>query len=157
MGSIFIPKSENFIYLVRHPGYFRGKFLNRLAYFTKRTSFISDLKMFFKIGGIGAWETSKLSTAYVPKLLRRRYFCGGFWFGSNNEFKKLVSDLDYQTDVDIQSNFGYPIWHDESHLNKWAVKNRGRFRQLDPSYCFDPNYANLKGLKPRVIAVSKTK
>ena len=108
--------------LVLHPGFFGlNNYYNKL--FTLK---------------IGPWETSKNSRAYVRRSLRKRYVCGGVWFGRKTAFKSLVYLLAEQVDADNKHGI-IAKWHDESHLNNWFSRNPCSV--LDPSWAYSDTYA----------------
>ena len=139
--------------LVKHPGFFRPNGLRRLTYYFKvPRQLVGDLRMYLVQGGLGAWENRVESTAYVPREKRESYFCGGVWFGARASFISLVKELEITERKDSESGV-MAVWHDESHLNNWATKNR--HVSYPPSLCFDERYRNLDGLKNIITAVDK--
>ncbi len=147
--------TEYDISLVAHPGYFRPKGFKRVEFYLKNLDYLSrDLKSMVLIGGVGSWETKKDSSAYVPRNRRRVYVCGGTWIGKSSSIKKLFSELAGDVERDKKSGT-MAIWHDESHLNRWAAENN--FNLLSSSFCFDPTYKQLKGLPIYIEAVDKNK
>lgn len=139
--------------LVLHPGYFRPKGLLKLSYYlADKGAFLRDLRIRLRIGGLGAWENRVDSQAYVARGRRKGYFCGGIWFGERRAFLALVQKLESQERID--SAIGITaIWHDESHLNKWASENE--FSIFSPSLCYEKSYKNLIGIKNIITAVNK--
>jgi hypothetical protein len=108
--------------LVLHPGFFGLKnYYNKL--FALR---------------IGPWETSKSSSAFVRRSLRKRYVCGGVWFGRRSAIKSMVHLLAEQVDSDNNQGI-IAKWHDESHLNNWFSRNPCSV--LDPSWAYSDTYA----------------
>lgn len=151
---IFKALTKSPICLVSHPGYWRPKkWFDRSRFYGRNARFIlNDLRMKYKIGSLGSWETDKKSAAYVARRYRRNYVCGGTWFGEKNSFLKLVSELSHNVEVDLKQN-RIAVWHDESHLNYWASKNLHLL--LNPELCFDSTYPQLEGLIPTITAVDK--
>ena len=146
-------KWTNGIALVSHPGYWRPKGLHALGYYLKNPlQIIKDLFSFLKIGGLGSWENTTFSTAFVARKMRRTYVCGGTWMGFRSNFLKMVSECSRAVDIDLEQGF-IAKWHDESHLNKW--KSEHIVEVLSPSYCFDPTYKNLLGMTELIRAVRK--
>jgi hypothetical protein len=135
------------ISLVQHPGFYREA---KLKFSTQA---LRNLIYYINKRGHGSWESNRKSKAFVPRRRRRKYVCGGIWFGRNEEFKELVKKLYLLTEIDKSTGEGYPIWHDESYLNKWASENE--FNLLSPIYCFSLSYPNLKNLEPVIIAIDK--
>ena len=152
-GDLTPTKWRNGIALVSHPGYWRPRGIRRLFYYAKSPSgLFKDIFAYLRIGGLGSWEIDPTSTAFVPRKLRKRYVCGGTWMGIRSDFLKMVSECSRSVDIDLERNF-IAKWHDESHLNKW--KSEHEVEILSPSYCFDPTYRNLRGLKEMIRAVRK--
>ncbi len=133
--------------LVSHPGYFRVR-NSKYPIFRK----LKDFKTRIQVGGLGTWETRKISSAYVPRRFRRSYCCGGFWMATSLRFQSLVSELKVNTETDAEHGI-VAKWHDESHLNFWASKNE--HTELSPSFCFDASYSWLQGLPEIIRAVRK--
>lgn len=139
--------------LVAHPGFWRprGFKLVRL-YLRVPRKFVADFKSILENGGLGSWCDNRLSASFVPKKKRHAYYCGGTWMGQNAKFKEMVSDLNDSVSLD-EMNGVMATWHDESHLNKWAVSNA--HSTLSPSYCYDPSYPHLRSLTEIIRAVDK--
>ena len=143
----------NGIALVRHPGYFRPSGLKKiLFYLCSPRHLIIDIKTNVLIGGLGSWERNSYSTAYVPRSERKVYICGGTWLGDRDSFLRMVADLSTNEQTDSKNSY-IASWHDESHLNWWNANNLCTI--LDPSFCFDPNYSQLKGLPEFIRAINK--
>lgn len=141
------------IAFVRHPGYRRPRVGSRLRLYSKSPRYIkSDLASWLEMGNLGAWETSKQSLAYVPRVRRRAYVCGGIWMGLNEPLGQMVSSLARRTESD-SSRGVVANWHDESHLN-WYASQADHFL-YDSNKCFAPGYLNLQDLEPEIIAVDK--
>jgi len=139
--------------LVAHPGFWRpvGFELVKL-YLQNPKKFVADFKSIVENGGLGSWCDDPLSSSFVPKKMRHTYYCGGAWMGQNAKFKEMVSDLHSSVSQDEVTGV-MATWHDESHLNKWAVSNA--HSTLSPSYCYDPSYPHLRSLGEIIRAVDK--
>jgi hypothetical protein len=109
--------------------------------------------MLARVGALGSWESSKASNAYVPRLKRKTYFCGGIWLGNKEVFLEFCELLKKRVNDDLERNI-IAIWHDESHLNWWAANNP--FTLQSPKYCFDPTYKQLSHLSEIIRAVDKS-
>jgi hypothetical protein len=139
--------------LVLHPGYFRPTGFDLLSlYLSNPKMLVRDVALRIKCGGLGAWETREKSVSFVPRNQRIRYVCGGTWFGLNRTFLGYVQHLKEQVALDDE-NLVMAVWHDESHLNKLA--NNFKLSFVDPRYCFDPRFPNLKNLPNIIEAVNK--
>lgn len=142
------------INLVSHPGFYRpSNLLNRVVFYSMNPRFlVADLRMYLSIGGIGAWETRKISLAFVPRSKRKHYVCGGIWAGPNGLMKSLIQKLATNVETDMNNDV-MARWHDESHLNWWASQES--FNLLKPMFCHEKKYPQLKSLIPFVTAVDK--
>jgi|688.fasta_scaffold166236_2 hypothetical protein len=149
-----LPKNfRNNIALVRHPGFFRPSGLKRIIFYAQNLNYIRlDLASLVKIGGLGAWEMSQESHAFVPRQDRNNYVCGGTWFGQREAFFEMTSDLSRIENADTEKGV-LPKWHDESILNYWLTHKDVTL--LPPSFCFYPQYPQLKGLEEFIRAVDK--
>jgi hypothetical protein len=153
--EMLINKSR--VAITYHPGFWRpAGFKKFLFYFLHPLVAVRDVRMQGRIGGLGAWETSTASAAFVPRSLRKSYFCGGFWLGETEAIFELCKSLMEQTRLDMKAGVEAQ-WLDESHLNKWAAMNPNAFTSLTPEYCFDKTYPQLGSLVARIEAVNKSK
>jgi hypothetical protein len=144
---------ENGIALVAHPGFWRPAGFGRVRFYLSNPKiFLIDLVSYLKVGGLGSWSQDLSSLAYVERHNRREYVCGGVWMGSRLSFLDMVSSLHNSVSNDEERGV-MAIWHDESHLNKWASKNL--HTTLTPRYCFDPGYPQLRNLEEVIRAVDK--
>jgi len=141
--ELFHSVREHDVALVAHPGFWN-----------KKISPIIRLKaMFTESKSInGSWESRPESKAYVDSSSRKTYVCGGIWFGRNQAVFNLIKELAKSVEID-RNNSIMAVWHDESHLNQWASKND--YVLLSPEFCFVSEYKHLKGLRPKVLAVTK--
>ena len=147
--------TKNDVSLVSHPGFFRPRFSKKVVFYIRNFKYLlADLRSLILSGGIGSWETSKKSSAFVPRSLRSHYVCGGTWLGKSTALKKMITELAICVDVDLMNGVT-AIWHDESHLNSWASRNK--FNLLSPSFCADPSYPQLEGLPIYIEAIDKKK
>jgi hypothetical protein len=149
----FQTQSGSGVTLVRHPGYYRPSFLRRIRLYVSTPKFaLGDLYSVARTGGIGAWETNPKSEAFVPKNLRKQYFCGGTWWGYRNEFLELVAELDRHVTQDEKAGV-MAKWHDESHINWWGANHEHETK--DPRYCYSVSYKWLSDLPMIIQAVDK--
>ena len=135
---------------VEHPGYWRSTDMG--TYFRNPGLIARDIFRKLKFGGLGAWETRKVSLAYCERSRRKRYCCGGIWFGPKVKFLDFINQMSVNVQTDWENGI-IAIWHDESHLNKWISENS--YNLQDPSYCYASEFRHLKGIRPLVIAVQK--
>jgi len=143
----------NGIALVRHPGFRRPKFMQRLRlYFESPTMLKGDVQMRIRLGALGSWETAPESKAYVPRRMRHTYVCGGTWMGCRNSIGQMIRTLADRTQDDLNSGL-IATWHDESHLNWFASTHSVEL--MDSQKCYAPGYPNLKDLTAEIVAVDK--
>lgn len=83
--------------------------------------------------GPGTPDRNPYSTAYIPVGSNNRYFCGGFFGGSVNNFLETSRRIKSNIEKDIENSV-MAIWHDESHLNKYFFEN-------PPSVVLDNHFA----------------
>lgn len=142
------------LYFTLHPGYYYENvpFLLSLSYYAPKT-FLRLLKIRLIEGGFGTWENKRTSAAFVSRKNKKKYVCGGIWFGDRNSIITMCKILNDRTQIDI-SHGVIARFHDESHLN-WFLTTIADFQLLPPENCFAEGYANLRGLSARVIAVEK--
>lgn len=145
--------TRDLVTLVRHPGYYRPNRLEQMKqYLATPKLMIADVMIWLRFGGLGAWETSQKSKAYVRRNQRRNYYCGGVWWGNSDAVLQLAEELAVAVERDKAARV-QAVWHDESHLNRWAVDNN--HFEVGPEYCFAPAFKWLAGLKPIIVAVDK--
>jgi len=134
--SVIDAQPPNQMVLVQHPGYFSRTWLIRLAV---KTPF-------------GPWGSSSRSQAFVPFKNRGIYVCGGFFWGERSSFFGMCDELAHA--IDLDQSAGIRAKHnDESHLNKWFVKNSAAL--VGPEWVFAPGYRNLRGIPPRISVIHK--
>ncbi len=139
--------------LVQHPGYWRPKGMELIKLYSRNVKILlKDSYHLLFFGGIGSWETRRISSAHVPRKKRDKYYCGGFWFGLREQVILFCEDQVKSVALD-KENCVVAKWHDESHLNKWASLND--FRTLSPEFCYSKNTPSIQSLNPKVIAVEK--
>lgn len=86
-----------------------------------------------------SFERNPESTAYVPLDATTTYVSGGFIGGSAAAFLTLCQHLKEQTDQDLISNY-IALWHDESHLNRFAWQNQYQTHILPVHYAVPQEY-----------------
>ncbi len=96
-------------------------------------------------GKRGTPETNPKSKACIFDNEDIKYIAGGFFGGKKNYFLNM-SQLLYNNIVEDYNNNIIAVWHDESHLNRFAVDNKEYIKVLHPSYLSHPNilYPNPK-------------
>jgi len=149
--------SNNLLFVVDHPGYTVGRNgIIKLISFLKEPRLIGNLlrKIITKSGGMGDWESNKVSTAYVRPDKRFRYVHGAIWGGYKEAFYKMCSELAVNVDADLNINF-IAKWHDESHLNWFTSENKVTY--LNTKFSNFRKYKNLSHINSYIYTRVKPK
>lgn len=157
-NSLFRKLRNREVAFALHPGWYRPKNpISRAIYYLRASERrVSDRRVVEENGGLGHWEISKKSRAFVPLNRRADYVCGGFWIAKANFFPQLVENLAQRIQIDLENNV-IARWHDESHVNAWCSENPAKRKILGPQYCFSRGNSNLFGKKNVIEAVRKGK
>ncbi len=116
--------------VVSHPGYTRpAGYVRELGI----KHYISNVLLHVRFGGLGAWESRKVSTAYVPRSRRKRYVQAAIFFGPASEILTLSATCWAWTESDLRDGI-IPRWHDESYLNRWIVEHDCSL--VGPEFCY---------------------
>ena len=91
------------------------------------------------------------SNAFVSYDYKGPYFQNCFQGGYSKEFLKMSEILAERTKMDL-GNDVMPLWHDESHMNKYMSENPPT-RILDPGYAYPENWRIP--FEQKIIGVSK--
>lgn len=91
------------------------------------------------------------SNAFVSYDYKGPYFQNCFQGGYTEEFLKMSEILAERTKMDL-GNDVMPLWHDESHMNKYMSENPPT-RILDPGYAYPENWRIP--FEQKIIGVSK--
>ncbi len=109
VDSSFLPdKNQNFSF-VKHPGFF-NKAREKYTY-----------------------DNNPKSLAYVSMNEGEYYFMGGLNGGFKTPYLDMIRILERNIDVD-EKNSIIALWHDESHLNRFAIDHHNEIKVLDSSY-----------------------
>lgn len=99
----------------------------------------------------GTYETNPNSVAYVEKNEGEFYFAGGFWGGTAKNFLQACKQISKNIRTDMDNGI-MPLWHDESHLNRYFIDNPPT-RVLTPAYCYWEG--KVLPFKQRIVALNK--
>jgi len=84
------------------------------------------------------YERNAQSTAYIAFGQEgSTYYQGCFFGGDRMSFLKMTEVLQNRVDVDLDNGI-IALWWDESHLNKYFIKNPPK--KLDPGYAYADAY-----------------
>ena len=78
-----------------------------------------------------SYERNPNSLAYIPENIGINYYMGGLNGGLTKNYLSMVKELSRRIDNDLQHGV-VAIWHDESHLNKYAIENPHLIKGLWP-------------------------
>jgi hypothetical protein len=145
----FYPNMANLIEnekmsLVLHPAFNFGdtrliKFCNILK--SPRLFKLFLLRVIRLEPGFGDWERDNRSTAFLPRVKRKKYFHGAIWLGTNASFKRMCEVLKSNIELDSSNNI-ISKWHDESHLNWFGATFP--IKVLGTEFSCNINYPYLK-------------
>jgi len=87
------------------------------------------------LGKVGTFELDTRSTANIfdGKYPLEIYRQGCFWGGKSQHIIDMINELERNVDID-SSNDVTAVWHDESHMNKYFVKNNDLVYTLHPGF-----------------------
>ena len=102
-----------------------------------------------------SYDRSGISTAHVDPCDENRYYAGGFLGGSSKRFLQMSGEIAKNVLIDEENNV-VAEWHDESHLNRYAIDNPPE-KMLPINYCCPewPEFINHMKIKPKIIALNK--
>ncbi len=128
VGEEILPDSGNDLVFVQHPLMSR-KDVNEFSY-----------------------ERNPDSLAYIPHGEGLTYFMGGLNGGRSKSYLEMMDELERRISSDEEKGI-IAIWHDESHLNRYALDHFSKIKVLDSSY----GYAEGRDLpfKKRILIRDK--
>jgi hypothetical protein len=100
------------------------------------------------------YERNIRSTAAVKGHEGTFYFMGGLNGGTASAYIQMIEHLERQISIDKSNNI-VAKWHDESHLNRYAIDHSDSIKVLDPSYGY-PEGWNLP-CQPKIVIRNKAK
>lgn len=131
VGNEFLTEG---LVIVRHPGYYKNN-------------------------GWGDGKNPVNSTSYLPKELRKHYYCGGVQGGETIAYLKAVEIMHRGIEEDERNGI-MPEWHDETMWVKYIHTSGEKFTEFTPEYCMpEPIYKRLlwgiNDIKPKILALEK--
>ena len=100
------------------------------------------------------YESNPRSSAAMSPAEGKFYFMGGVNGGVTSAYLEMISWLDAQIQKDKIKGIT-SVWHDESHLNRYAVDNEFHIKVLDPDYGYPEGW--YLPFEPKVIIRDKRK
>lgn len=104
----------------------------------------------------GAFETNNKSLASIDfeKYTPTVYYQGCLWGGRIPEVFEMIDTIDERTQIDID-NDAIPVWHDESHLNRFFIENEDRVHVLSSEYAYPEMFENQCTFEPKIVHLAK--
>lgn len=99
------------------------------------------------------YETNDKSLAYIPADEGEVYVMGGLNAGLAENYLELIDELGRRIEID-KTNDVIALWHDESHLNRYAIDFESSVKILDSSYGYPRG--GIFHLVPKSLFVTKT-
>jgi hypothetical protein len=99
----------------------------------------------------GQFELNPLSTAALTKKDDKsayRQCC--FWGGESKELLKMCKKLDKNIETDLRNSI-IAVWLDESHLNKYFIRNVNKVHTYDSGYGYPEQWPVPKGFRRKFI------
>jgi hypothetical protein len=125
-----LPSPNIPLIMVKHPGFFDK---NRLEY---------------------TYDLNKNSLAYISEGEGIYYFMGGLNGGEKRAYLDLIDELKKRVDTDKKNNI-IALWHDESHLNRYAIDYCEKIKILNSSYGY-PEAWDIP-FEPKILIRDKSK
>ena len=79
------------------------------------------------------YERTPQSLAYVKEGEGKHYFQGALNGGEKEAYLSMCEELEQKIDEDLKNGI-VALWHDESHLNRYAIDHERLITALPPSY-----------------------
>ncbi len=143
------------IAFVQHPGFFRNRGIKGLIDYLINPRLLGPLVQakIARSPGLGSWENSQSSTAYLEPKERKNYVHGAVWFGKRDPVMKMCNLLAGNIREDLRSSY-IAKWHDESHLNCYLGKYGGSI--LNNELSGVSKYRHLNKFNSRIITAEKS-
>ena len=103
------------------------------------------------VGRRGTYETNQKSLAYIAPMKASITLPEDFMVARKQEFIILNQTLYERITVDLDNGI-MPVWHDESHLNRYFIDFKPTVF-LSPSYCYPEDWQ--LNYHPRLLALNK--
>jgi len=103
----------------------------------------------------GAFETNQASLSSITTEDDiSTYWQGCLWGGKVPKVFEMIEELDHNIMEDERNNIT-AIWHDESHMNKFFIKNKDNVHTLSPSFAYPEDFKNHCDFEEKIIHISK--
>ena len=109
IGEEILPSDGKELVFVKHPGFF-NKSISEFTY-----------------------ERDPASRAFIAEGEGEAYFMGGLNGGFRSAYLEMVETLRKNVELDLDDGI-VALWHDESHLNRYALDHSSIIKILEPAY-----------------------
>jgi hypothetical protein len=130
VGADILPSLTFPLVLVKHPGFYN-----------------KDRSQF-------TYESDSRSSAAINNEEGQFYFMGGLNGGITSAYLRMVEYLERQVELD-KKNGVMAIWHDESHLNRYAIDHANLIKVLEPIYGYPEGWD--MPFEPKIIIRDKAR
>ena len=126
----FLPNDNQIFSFLQHPGFYNK----------------SNLEF--------TYDRNPKSLAYISIGKGSYYFQGALNGGLSKDYLSMSRELEKNIDIDLNNNI-VALWHDESHLNRYAIDHQDKIKILDPSYGYPEGWE--LPFNPKIIIRDKNK
>lgn len=130
VGKEILPTLDHPLVFAKHPGFYNKD----RAQFT--------------------YEIDLRSSAGVSDEEGQFYFMGGLNGGIASAYLGMIEHLEAQVELDKKNGL-IAVWHDESHLNRYAIDHADLIKVIDPIYGYPEGWS--LPFVPKIIIRDKTK
>lgn len=130
VGEEILPTKEKLFSFLLHPG----------MVYKKREEF--------------PYENNVRSLAYISEDQGTYYYMGSLNGGIAKYYLAMIKELSLRIDDDLTNGI-VAVWHDESHLNKFALENQDLIKNLPIEY--GTPQGSIKTTHPKIIILDKGK
>jgi hypothetical protein len=120
----------------------------------KELSFLEHPGFFNKKKEEFTYERSMNSLAGIKEYEGKYYFAGGLSGGEKKAYLEMCTILEENIDEDLRRG-KIALWHDESHLNRYAIDHQDTVYTLSPAYGY-PEGWNIQ-FDAKIVIRDKTK
>ena len=105
----------------------------------KKFAFLQHPGFYNKTVDEFTYEKNSESLACVRSGEGKYYFAGGLQGGKKDAYLTMCEKLEQHIDEDLKKNI-IALWHDESHLNRYAIDHEEDITVLPPSYGYPEDW-----------------
>jgi hypothetical protein len=105
----------------------------------KQLAFLQHPGFYNKTSAEYTYERNMKSLSGIQMDKGKYYFMGALNGGKKEAYLQMCEVLEKNIDKDLKNNI-IALWHDESHLNRYAIDNGNIITILDPSYGYPEDW-----------------